>query len=233
MSHSAMQNQDSGPSGAEASSSLRTGQIMISATQVHKILNSGFMKGKSSTIPHSYIITDKPNQIKPLEWGNIMEAKARMKYQEWKMNSRGQNVSISMSGLYDDPKWPWLCAKTDGMVMDDSGNFLCCLEVKCPYKHRHKRVVDACREDRRFCLEILDPDTQPPKYQLKKSHEYFTQVQAQMALTGIHEVDFVVYTLKDMAITNVKFDSEHWEETVAKLQTFIEIYTFKRSEEEF
>lgn len=61
--------------------------------------------------------------------------------------------------MFIDARRPWLAASPDGIVMDrQTGQRLLCLEVKCPYKHRRRRVEDACRVDAAFCLETLEPD---------------------------------------------------------------------------
>lgn len=74
-----------------------------------------------------------------------------------------QEVSIQDCGLFIDPQRSWLAASPDGIVIDRrTGKWLLCLEVKCPYKHRHRLVEDACREDPAFCLEIQDVDKQDP-----------------------------------------------------------------------
>lgn len=72
-------------------------------------------------------------------------------------------MSVQECGLFIDAQRPWLAASPDGIVTDkETGQRLLCLEVKCPYKHKDRRVEDACREDRAFCLEILDQDRRTP-----------------------------------------------------------------------
>lgn len=57
-------------------------------------------------------------------------------------------------------------------------------------------------------------------YRLKTSHSYYTQIQCQLAVTGLQCADLVVFTLKETAIVPVTFDPELWEDTVSKLQMF-------------
>lgn len=57
-------------------------------------------------------------------------------------------------------------------------------------------------------------------YRLKTSHSYYTQIQCQLAVTGLREADLVVFTLKETAVVLVTFDPELWEETVSKLEVF-------------
>lgn len=132
----------------------------------------------------------------------------------------GQQVLVQDCGLFIDSQRPWLAASPDGIVRDSwTGQRLLCLEVKCPYKHRNRRVEEACRDDPAFCLQIRDGDG-PPRYCLKTSHSYFTQIQVQLAVTGLQQADLVVFTLKETAVVPVSFDAELWEETASKLELF-------------
>lgn len=104
-----------------------------------------------------------------MSWGIDNEKKAVCRYREWKSASLRRAVSVLECGLFIDTQRHWLAASPDGIVTDDqTGQWLFCLEVKCPYKHRDKRVEDACREDRNFCLEILDQDGETSQQVKKK-----------------------------------------------------------------
>lgn len=71
----------------------------------------------------------------------------------------GRPVSVQDCGLFIDARRPWLAASPDGIVTDSrTGQWLLCLEVKCPFKHRNRRVEDACREDPAFCLQVQDEE---------------------------------------------------------------------------
>ncbi|KAF0031020.1 hypothetical protein F2P81_017751 [Scophthalmus maximus] len=134
-------------------------------------------------------------------------------------------VTVQDCGLFIDAQRPWLAASPDGIVTDSgTGKWLLCLEVKCPYKHRERRVEDACRDDNAFCLQIQDEATRepgrPPVYRLKTCHSNFTQIQCQLAVTGLRRADLVVFTTKETAIVPVTFDPELWEETVSRLEEF-------------
>ena len=75
--------------------------------------------------------------------------------QKLKSSALGRPVTVQDCGLFIDAQRPWLAASPDGIVTDSlTGQWL--LEVKCPYKHRQRRVEDACRDDPGFCLEIKD-----------------------------------------------------------------------------
>lgn len=201
----------------------------ITASVAHCIANCRYVCGKSKTPPASYLAAvtgEGPRvQTRAMSWGIHKEAEVVRRYQTLKSTALGRSVSVLDCGLFIDAGRPWLAASPDGIVTDSrTGQWLLCLEVKCPYKHRHNRVEDACRDDRAFCLEIQDEDGQrpgrPPVYALKTSHSYYTQIQCQLAVTGLKRADLVVFTLKETAIVPVAFDPDLWEETVSKLQVF-------------
>ncbi|XP_034535244.1 uncharacterized protein LOC117809835 [Notolabrus celidotus] len=201
----------------------------ITASVAHRIAHCRFVNGKSQAPPTSYLaaITGEGPRIqtRAMSWGVQREAEAVQRYQELKSDELGRSVLVQDCGLFIDAQRSWLAASPDGIVTDGrTGQWLLCLEVKCPYKHRHHRVEDACREDPAFCLRIQDEEGQQPGgspvYHLKRSHSYYTQVQCQLAVTGLQRADFVVFTLKETAIVPVTFDPDLWEETVSDLELF-------------
>ena len=77
-------------------------------------------------------------------------------------------------------------------------------------------VEQACCELKSFCCN-LDKDKKP---HLKSNHDYYFQVQGQMAITGIHKCDFVVWIPKDVFVQNIPFDSQFWNKYLPKLKYF-------------
>lgn len=198
-------------------------QNRITASTAHRVSHSRFVNGQSRTPPESYItaILGEGQNIKTraMTWGIEHEAKAVQIYQKLKSKSLGRAVRVQDCGLFIDPQRAWLAASPDGIVVDkQTGERLLCLEVKCPYKHRENTVRDACLQDSAFCLELDDGDDQD--YRLKTKHSYYTQVQCQMAVTGIQKADLVVYTLRETAVVPVTFDPDFWNDTVPKLEKF-------------
>ncbi|XP_021170857.2 uncharacterized protein LOC105924198 [Fundulus heteroclitus] len=201
----------------------------ITASVAHRIAHSKFVNGRSKAPPASYLAAvtgEGPKvQTRAMSWGINMEAEVVRRYQRLKTAALGRPVSVLECGLFIDSERPWLAASPDGIVTDRrTGQRLLCLEVKCPYKHRNRSVEDACREDPAFCLQLQDEDQrspdEPPVYVLKTSHTYFTQIQVQLAVTGLQQADLVVFTTKETAIVPVEFDPELWAETVSKLEVF-------------
>jgi hypothetical protein len=67
-------------------------------------------------------------------------------------------------------------------------------EVKCPFSKKDMTVDEACK-DKNFCLQKLTG-----KIQLKKSHNYFYQIQECMATLNVSWCDFLVFTNVDLHI---------------------------------
>ena len=56
---------------------------------------------------------------------------------------------------------------------------------------------------------------------LDTTHDYYLQVQGQMALTGATCCDFVIYTKKKgIAVQRIRFDKNFWESKARLLSTF-------------
>lgn len=106
---------------------------------------------------------------------------------------KGQEVKSA--GLFISPEHPYLGASPDGLLGEH-----CIIEVKCPYNGRNGIIVPG--DDFKFLEYIGD------KIRLKRSSDYYFQIQGQMALSQRHSCVFVVYTFKEMLIEEVSFKYE-------------------------
>ena len=59
---------------------------------------------------------------------------------------------------------------------------------------------------------------------LKVTHEYYYQVQGQMALTGAKWCDFIIYTKKGVSVQRICFDEQFWKAQVRLLSSFFLSY---------
>jgi len=110
---------------------------------------------------------------------------------------------VEQVGFIVNPKWPWLGASPDGIISSKKT-----IEIKCPYSKRNESILEAC-SDKSFFLEIVNG---APK--LKRKHNYYFQCQGVMAITETYEIDFVVYTVNDLHIETIQFNSEQWEQNL-------------------
>ena len=150
-------------------------------------------KMRKSTSPvklANTITTQCQKQLIPLacSWGKDNEPIAVTAYIQHMKNCK-RNISVSPTGLRINPDFPYLGASPDGLVTDaDCPDPNGILEVKCPFKYRNLDPNQAA-ENKDFCSELKDG-----MLKLKKKHNYFYQIQGQMAITSRKWCDFVIYT---------------------------------------
>ncbi|PFX34305.1 hypothetical protein AWC38_SpisGene888 [Stylophora pistillata] len=125
-----------------------------------------------------------------------------------------ENLVLADSGLHIRQIWPYLGASSDNIVECN-----CCgkgaVEIKCPYKHKDVCLSEASMVDRTFCLEQKNGILS-----LKKSHQYYYQVQAQLYICDVDYCDFVVWTPKDIHIERIVPNDEFWADITFKATLF-------------
>ena len=146
--------------------------------------------------------------------GRKYEKTAIHEYQKF-MNARKTPVAVLKCGLVISKDMPIFAATPDGKVID----FGCSqpfgiLEVKCPSTKSAVTPLDACADPKFFCERVGD------QCWLKTDHEYYAQVQGQMAISGAAWCDFVVYTFKGMSIQRIPFDQQFWDNISDSLQAY-------------
>lgn len=149
-----------------------------------------------------------------VKWGTSHEAAARRVYSK-NIQKTHPKLKVYQSGLVINPRYPHLGSSPDALVtcehcLDKMG----LLEIKCPYKWRFQHPCEAAK-DKTFYCELLNG-----KLKLKHSHQYYYQVQGQMAITGRKWCDFFLWTLKGFSVERIFFDENLWAEMVLKLNKF-------------
>ena len=135
----------------------------------------------------------------PMQWGKENEKVALQCYEE-QMSS---DCCISDSSLVINPRWPWLGASPDGLVVQD-GEIVGAVEIKCPYCKRDMLISEACTE-KSFFLEMKSSIPS-----LKEKHAYYYQCQGVMNILGLKWLDFIVYTKKDLYWERIDCDQKLW-----------------------
>lgn len=86
------------------------------------------------------------------------------------------------------PEQPWLCCSPDGLVQLANETVL--IEIKCTYKFKDTPFI---RYEERHCelpyLIFIDD-----KIELRKSHQYYTQLQVQMYVLNLQKALLFVYS---------------------------------------
>lgn len=125
------------------------------------------------------------------------------------MRSMDVEVEVFETGLHIHKEHPLLAASPDRLVRIDGGEGL--LEVKCLPSKKGMTVEDACK-DRKFCCALKDGVAS-----LKTNHEYYYQVQGQMAVTGHMWCDFAIWTEGEdgspanIHVERISFNQSFWQ----------------------
>ena len=149
--------------------------------------------------------------------GRKHEALAIAAYEQH-MKQHHENFRITQCGLFINKDLPFLHATPDFLT-----SCSCCGdgcgEVKCPISIENCDFVHYCKKDS-SCLEMKEG-----KLCLKRSHNYFYQVQQQLSTCHRNHNDFVVCAFdgQDKAVfvfERIYPDPDHWEKVVPKLTDF-------------
>ena len=146
-----------------------------------------------------------------MQWGKDNEGQALRVY------SARTGRAVKSCGLIIDPQCCWLGASPDGLVEDKLERYQeGIVEVKCPYLERNGCVADvAQRPSGSFLKKGKDGSLS-----LNRRHDYFFQVQGQLALSHRQWCDFIVYTSSDFFTERIYFDQGLWNDMFPRLTKF-------------
>ena len=159
------------------------------------------------------------SNVASIKHGKQNEITARTLYAH-QMQKKNQKFTVYEAGLVVNPSLPFLGASPDGKVFDPTERDpFGLLEIKAPYTWRNGTFLEACQDDNFIC-HIVDG-----KPQLKINHKsgYYSQVQGQLALSGLTWCDFVVFLTgsRNIHVQRIYFDAAYWMQTILpKLVSF-------------
>ncbi|XP_047023593.1 uncharacterized protein LOC124632693 isoform X2 [Helicoverpa zea] len=118
---------------------------------------------------------------------------------------------ITPCGLFVCMDKPYLGASPDGLLGTDG-----LVEIKCPSSAAGLSPLEAVRQQKiKFCLETANG------MKLKKTHNYYFQVQGQLMVTKRKFCYFVVWTPNGIEIDVIERDDEFWTpDKMSKLDIF-------------
>lgn len=112
------------------------------------------------------------------------------------------------------PEQPWLCCSPDGLVQLADETVL--IEIKCTYKFKDAPFI---RYEERHCelphLIFIDYIIE-----LRKSHQYYTELQVQMYVLNLEKALLFVYSQDQCVIAAVKRDEAFFWELIPKKEYF-------------
>ena len=165
---------------------LRKGRL--TASNFGKIIkrnSNNSSKGLLNSLLHPSIGRNPPD---PIKWGLHHEDIACEVYRTFCVESGKTTLTIHRAGIFIDLTHGWLAASPDHLVIDpscDNPNGIC--EIKCPYTARGLSPENACRIIPQFCACLNNG-----KVELWRVHNYYYQVQGQMAIPGRNWCDFII-----------------------------------------
>ena len=120
-----------------------------------------------------------------IQWGVQQEVIALQAYVDYQHHNGHPGLTVCSIGFHISRSHPYLGASPDGGVYDPSsvGESYGFVEIKCPYSHRDETPEAAC-ESSNFCCS-LENTNGIPTITLRKSHNYYCQVQGQMGVHGL------------------------------------------------
>ena len=153
-----------------------------------------------------------------IEWGLKHEPVAIQEYINHHQRNGNDGLTVCRVGFHINHTLSFLGASPDGGVYDPSSDqpygFL---EVKCPFSHRDHTPAEASASSGFYCT--LDAEN---NVILRRSHNYYCQVQGQMAIGERPWCDFVVFTPHGISVERIKFDSSFWNPLLCKLEAFFD-----------
>lgn len=168
------------------------------------------------------LILDKNYSFSTLamEYGKEREHLARNLYST-DCASKHDDVKIELSGLIINKELPHLGASPDAIVQ-----CRCCgkglVEIKSPYKYKNQTIEDITN-DKRYHL-IKDDQGE---FKLKRTSNWYFQIQSQMAISNLQWCDFVLYLEGNVKtgkhkihVERITFDQELWREVLKKVNIF-------------
>ena len=146
-----------------------------------------------------------------LEWGKTHEPQARKEYTS-AVQSKHTLFKVEMTGLHINPQYPHLGASPDGLI-----SCACCgdglLEIKCPYSKRNENPEVIA--DSSFYLKSTEDGLI-----FFESHDYYHQVQGQMAICERSYCDFVCWNPHGMHTERIKRNPVHFQHIKPSLDRF-------------
>ena len=159
----------------------------------------------------------KTNPSYAMKQGNSLEPSAFRKYRSIMTKGRQHTkFKVEKVGLVILKSDPFIAVSPDGEIFCE-----CCqngvLEIKCPARSMQSIPLHTTLS---YLLKETDPLTGHESSKLTTNHEYYFQVQGQMAVTKSSYCDFFVYSKNGYHLEIIKFDSKFWESMLFNFQWF-------------
>ncbi|XP_065293536.1 uncharacterized protein [Dermacentor albipictus] len=156
------------------------------------------------------ILYPRSYKTEAMHYGNVHEPDAVQAYEQL-MACMDKTITVGYTGLHVHAEHPFIAAYPDRLVFEGSDMGL--LEVKCLFSFKGKSIEEAAASPK-FCCRATGNEIT-----LKREHEYYYQLQGQMAVTGLSWCDFVVWTnaasiASSLHVERIFFDEAMWSQEI-------------------
>ena len=150
-------------------------------------------------------------------WGCEHEKDALQAYKT-KIMACHSGLNVTSCGFFICVEHPFLGASPDALIECN-----CCgqgvVEVKCSLCAQECSLEEAADAVASFRLDVLPTG----KFQLKRNHSYYFQIQLQMFASKRGYCDFVVWTTEELHIERITLDEDLMKESVPKAERFYKL----------
>ena len=176
---------------------------VITASKCHEVLTKMKKLKRGATNVNTFALNQKilgncfiSPDLPALKYGRAMEVNAVNSLYEV-LKGQHKKLTFSDCGLFLDKESPFVGATPDKLMSCECCS-LACVEVKCPFSINYTTPQEGN-------LHYLTNEN--GSYKLKRHHQYFSQCQSQMGITGTNRCYFVVWTPHGTHIELIEFDS--------------------------
>lgn len=158
-------------------------------------------------------------RTRAMKYGIKNEKAARLAYWNLRLND-DPTVSVRDTGLFLNTENPGLSCSPDGYVTSDTDPPRI-LEIKCPFSLRSchpsefEKVIKEKRLSSFYLIRSADNEIT-----LNQNHEYYDQIQMNLAMTGVLQCDLVVWSKEGTLVIPVFYEERMWLQLKYKLLEF-------------
>jgi len=169
------------------------------------------VKMRPTTSCHNTVVSilypDSLDRIEAIRYGKEHEADAIESLNKILAKT---DLHVEECGLFVDTDTGYLAGTPDGTVGKDA-----LVEVKCPMKCKDTGIEVMVKTDSTFCLEYEEN-----KIRLKKSHNYYYQIQGQLHVAKRSKCYFLVWSPTEHHLETIHYDPDFWAEVEESLGQF-------------
>ena len=163
-------------------------QTMITSSRFHLVVHR---RDVSDDFMSTMLAGRDLSHVPAIAHGRRYEDAARQDYVSAQHAIGNTGLRVQPCGLLVHPGYSYISASPNGQVYDpNAADPHGLLEIKCPFGAYSSDLTpqEACASDA-LCSSLRGRTTT-----LKKSHQYYFQVQGQLGVSGVAWCDFVLWT---------------------------------------